>query len=205
MYLTFDVGTTSVKVVLYEHNGRLIDKVIRNYSLETTALNWYEEDPEIYWEAVVKGIQEIIARQRVPASAIQSLSGCSQGETVIFLDKRDVPVRPAIVWLDQRARAEVEELSRFISNEELYRVTGLTEMDVTWSAAKILWVKHNEPEVFAAPRSFSLSKTTSPTDSQGASALRSTCFPPRCLSTYTLAAIGRRPLHTWVSPKDFRR
>ena len=156
MYLTFDVGTTSVKVVLYERDGRCIDKVIRNYSLESPAVNWYETDPEIYWGAVADGVREICARKRIGPGSISSISGCSQGETVIFLDDTDTPVRPAIVWLDLRARAEVEELSRIISNDELYRVTGLSEIDPTWTAAKILWVKHNQPELFTRTAKFLL-------------------------------------------------
>jgi sugar (pentulose or hexulose) kinase len=148
VYLTFDVGTTSVKVVLYGIDGRPAHKVIRNYTLATPALNFYEADPELYWDAVRDGTREILQATRVKTSEIRSISGCSQGETVIFLDRDDRPVRPAIVWLDLRARDEAAELSRAIPDEELYRTTGLTAMDPTWSATKILWVKKHEPDLF---------------------------------------------------------
>jgi xylulokinase len=148
MYLTFDIGTTSVKVVLFGRDGRLAAKVIKNYTLATPAVNWYEADPELYWRTVVDGTREILKKTGVSPREIRSLSGCSQGETVIFLDAAGLPVRPAIVWLDQRARSEVEELSALTSQDELYRITGLTEVDPTWSATKVLWVKKNQPEVF---------------------------------------------------------
>jgi xylulokinase len=61
-----------------------------------------------------------------------------------------------MVWLDTRARAEVEELSRVVSDAELYRVTGLSNVDPTWSAAKILWVRNNQPEVFRKTAKFLL-------------------------------------------------
>lgn len=148
MYLTFDVGTTTVKTVLFDRAGRVLHKVIRNYSLDAPAVGWYEVDPEIYWKAVVEGFREILVRDGVDPSSVRTISGCSQGETVIFLDADDTPVRPAMVWLDSRARREVAEMAAFIDAQELYAVTGLSEVDPTWSAVKALWVKNNEPEVF---------------------------------------------------------
>ena len=147
MYLTFDIGTTSVKVVLFARDGRLVRKSIKNYSLATPALNWYEADPETYWKAVVDGTREILSAGGIDPAEISTVSGCSQGETTIFLDSADRPVRPAIVWLDLRARAESDELAGLASRDELYAMTGQTDFDPTWTAAKILWVKKNEPSL----------------------------------------------------------
>ena len=156
MYLTFDIGTTSVKVVLFARDGRLIRKSIRNYPLATPAVNWCESDPETYWRAVVEGTREILASGGISPAEIRAISGCSQGETVIFLDAADRPVRPAIVWLDLRARAESDELAALASRDELYAVTGQTDFDPTWTAAKILWVKKNQPELFRRTTRFLL-------------------------------------------------
>lgn len=152
MYLAFDVGTTSVKVVLFGRDGRPAAKSIVNYQLETPGVNRYEADPELYWTAVADGIREVMRRSRTPPEAVRTVSGCSQGETVVLLGADDRPVRRAIVWLDQRARDEVAELARLVPNDELYRVTGLTDMDPTWTGPKLLWVRRNEPEVFRAVR-----------------------------------------------------
>jgi xylulokinase len=148
VYLTFDIGTTSVKVVLYARDGALLAKSIRGYSLATPAVNWYEADPDAYWAAVVDGTRQILSTTAVDPGEIRSISGCSQGETVIFLAEDGRPTRPALVWLDLRARAESEELSTLASRDELYRMTGQTDFDPTWTAAKVLWVKRHEPEVF---------------------------------------------------------
>jgi len=152
MYLTFDVGTTSVKTVLYDKTGKLRHKVIRDYRLDSPRVDWYELDPEMYWSSVMDGFREILRKSGVKPSEIRSISGCSQGETFILLDEKDRPLRPAIVWYDNRAREEVEELKRVIDTPEFYRITGLTEMETTWSVFKILWVKKNEPEVFGRIR-----------------------------------------------------
>jgi xylulokinase len=156
MYLTFDVGTTSVKTVLFDEKGRVRGKVIRNYTLDTPAVGWIELDPEVYWTAVVEGFREVLRESGVDPRAVKTVSGCSQGETTIFLDAADRPVRPAMVWLDTRARDEVIELSRVVTDAELFRVTGLSNVDPTWSAAKILWVKKNQPDVFRRTAKFLL-------------------------------------------------
>jgi xylulokinase len=156
VYLTFDIGTTSVKVVLYAPDGRLVRKSIRNFTIDTPRADWYEADPSAYWQAVVDGTRVILSPGDIDPADIRTFSGCSQGETVIFLDTDEHPVRPAIVWLDHRARGESEELAALASRDELYATTGQTDFDPTWTAAKILWVKKNEPKLFEKTARFLL-------------------------------------------------
>lgn len=149
MYLSFDVGTTSVKTALFDKQGKLFAKNIQNYSLDTPRLDWYEVSPEVYWQAVQRGFREIVCGSGIDSERIQAVCGCSQGETIVFLDKQDRSVRPAIVWIDNRARAESEELKSLISTEEFHRATGCVEIEPTWSVLKIAWLKNNESENFA--------------------------------------------------------
>ena len=156
MYLTFDVGTTSVKTALYNRSGKILQKVIRSYTLDSPKVDWYEVDPEIYWQAVIEGLKEVILKSGVDPKGIKSICGCSQGETVILLDNRDQPIRPAMVWLDKRARKEVDELRSAIGEEEFFRVTGISEIDTTWSALKLLWLKKNEKDTYSRISKFFL-------------------------------------------------
>jgi xylulokinase len=149
MYLTFDIGTTSVKTALYKNDGRLVAKAIRDCILNSPEVNWYEAEADTYWRAVVDGTREILSSSAVNPREIQAISGCSQGETVLFLDKNGNSARPAMVWLDLRARDEAKELSALASRDELYAVTGQTDYDPTWSACKVLWVKKHQPELFS--------------------------------------------------------
>jgi xylulokinase len=149
MYLTFDVGTTSVKAALFDRQGGLRAKSIQSYELATPHADWVEADPEVYWSAVLAGFRETLAASGVDPKEVRSISGSSQGETIVFLDARDRPVRPAMVWLDNRARAQTEALRSRIQAEEFYRATGCTDIEPTWSILKVLWVKEHEPEVLA--------------------------------------------------------
>lgn len=145
MYLTFDVGTTSVKTALYDKGGKLISKVINDYNLSSPKPGWCEAHPDIYWIAVLSGFREICSDPSVNPKEIKAICGCSQGETIILLDGEGKPVRPAIVWLDNRATADAEELRARFGEDEIFNVTGMPEMGHLWSAPKLLWLKKNEP------------------------------------------------------------
>jgi sugar (pentulose or hexulose) kinase len=149
MYLSFDVGTTSVKTALFDCGGKLLAKSIQNYSLETPRVDWYEVEPEVYWRAVKKGFLQTISDSGEDPASIRSICGCSQGETIIFLDKQDLSVRPAMVWIDNRAREETEELKVRIPSAEFHRATGCTEIEPTWSVLKIAWLKKQEADNFS--------------------------------------------------------
>ncbi len=148
MYLSFDVGTTSVKTALFDSRGKLLAKSIQNYTLETPRVDWYEVEPEVYWRAVKEGFLQTISASGVDPTFIRSICGCSQGETIIFLDKQDRSIRPAMVWIDNRAREETEELKARISSTEFHRTTGCTEIEPTWSVLKIAWLKKHEADNF---------------------------------------------------------
>jgi xylulokinase len=152
MYLSFDVGTTSVKTALFDRGGRLLAKSIKDYVLDTPQVDWYEVDPGVYWRAVVSGFKETLAAGGVDPRKVRAVAGCSQGETIVFLDEKDDPVRPAMVWIDNRARREVEELKGQIDGEEFYRKTGCTEIEATWSLLKVHWLRNHERETLARAR-----------------------------------------------------
>jgi xylulokinase len=66
------------------------------------------------------------------------------------------PLRPAIVWLDNRATAEAEELASVFGAEEIYSHSGQVECVATWTASKLLWLKRHEPGTFASTSKFAL-------------------------------------------------
>jgi len=145
MYLSFDVGTTSVKTALFDRQGRLLAKAIKDYTLDSPRVDWYEVDPGVYWRAVIEGFKETLAGSGADPKQVKAVGGCSQGETVVFLDEGDASVRPAIVWIDNRARIEAEELKGQIDTEEFYRKTGCTEIEATWTLLKVHWLRRHEP------------------------------------------------------------
>jgi len=147
--LSVDLGTTAIKVALFDSAGKLAAKATREYTLLTPSTLAVELPVETYWQAFKNGVGEVLAVSRVKPAAVRALGISAQGETLIFAGRDGRPLRDAIVWLDNRAQREAEELNREFPEKDTYRITGQVSIVPTWPAAKVLWVQRNEPEVFA--------------------------------------------------------
>ncbi len=153
--LALDVGTTSVKVGLFDERCNLMNSSTREYQLLTPAPDRAELDPETYWQASVKAIEEVVSRTGIDKAKILALSISSQGETLIVLDENHRPLINAIVWVDNRATKQAAELKERFSGE-VYQVTGIPEIVPTWPACKILWLQQESPEFFRKAKKFLL-------------------------------------------------
>jgi len=148
MFLSLDLGTTAVKVALFDASGGMIALSTQEYTLHTPAQDIVELDPTVYWDACKKGLADVLARSEVPPERIRSIAACSQGETLIALDRNGQPLRNAIVWMDNRSGKEADEIARRFEAQTVRAVTGQVETIPCWTATKILWLARNEPEVF---------------------------------------------------------
>jgi len=146
--LTIDVGTTSVKVGIFGTDGQVRKIATQEYALSTPSSDRIELAVNIYWSACKKGIAEVFKNSGIKSEAIVAISISSQGETLIPVDKSGKPLRNAIIWLDSRAKAESLEISRAFPADEFYHVTGLPNVRPMWPAAKILWMRKNQPRIF---------------------------------------------------------
>lgn len=146
--LTLDAGTTSLKGALFDLSGNMTACRTREYHLEKPATDIVELDPETYWLAAKIVIAEILAESKVNPENIAAIGVTSQGETLIVLDSHGKPLRKAIVWLDNRANEEAEAIRREFGREQVYKMTGQQDIVPGWPAAKILWLRNHEPEVF---------------------------------------------------------
>ena len=104
--LGVDVGTTSLKMVLFDTEGNPLKTVSKSYTLETSG-DRVEFDPENYWQMFSEGYQEIKAEYPVTALAIDT-----QCETLIVTDGQGKALYNAIVWLDNRATEQAEKIDK---------------------------------------------------------------------------------------------
>ena len=136
-----DVGTTSVKTAVFDQELNTLTGSCVDYTLKTHG-DIVEFEAEGYWEIVKREIDNL----EIP---IEALSIDTQCETLILTDEDGNPVRSAIVWLDNRAVKEAEQVEKHFGRERVYEVTGQPEITATWPACKLMWVKQNEPDVWA--------------------------------------------------------
>ncbi len=146
--LGVDLGTTAIKVALFDENGAAAAVSTQEHRLITPTETVVEQDPEVYWNCFKAGTREVLERSGVAPRDILALSVSAQGETLLVLDGEDRPLRNAIVWMDNRAQAESDALAARFTNETIHKVTGQVEMTALWPAAKIKWIRDHEPEVY---------------------------------------------------------
>jgi xylulokinase len=149
--LGVDVGTTAVKAAVVGVEGRLLGAASVEYPTRYPRPGWVEQDPEDWWRAtcgVVRGALERAGRRRVAAVCVSA-----QGPTMLPLDGHGRPLRPALIWMDRRAEAECERLRRELGEKLVRAVTG-NRIDPYFVAAKLLWFRDREPDLFAQTRSF---------------------------------------------------
>jgi sugar (pentulose or hexulose) kinase len=155
LYLGIDVGTTSVKAGVFDHLGRTLALARRDYTLDTPSVDQVELDAELYWQASLEVVRRCLTEPEVSSDSVSAIAVSSQGETTIAVDAQGLPLHPALVWLDNRARQQAIELGERLG-AEVYPRTGIPGVNPTWSACKILWLAQEEPRVFEAAHKFIL-------------------------------------------------
>lgn len=155
-FLAIDAGTSAMKAAVIDNNGRLIALDRQEYTLLTPAPNEVELDPEVYWQTCVQAVRNAVQRSLVDTADIRAVCISSQGETIIPIDAEGRPTRNAIIWLDNRAGDEAGLIADRFGIEIIQQISGQTEISPIWPACKILWIKRNEPEVFARSARFLL-------------------------------------------------
>ncbi len=141
--LGVDIGTTSLKACVFDEKGNLLDSQSLAYDLITQS-EYVEFPAEKYFELFEKAFNTLSEKGKIDALSIDT-----QGETIIFCDQNGTPLMNAIVWLDNRAEKEAKEIEEHFGLKAVYEVTGQTEVPAGYPAPKILWLKRNQPEIFA--------------------------------------------------------
>ena len=155
MFVGIDIGTTSVKSVLVDPEGRVVAAASFPLAVSRPRPGWSEQDPEHWWAAVCDTLDALAASEprRIAAVTGIGLSGQMHGATL--LDDADAVLRPAILWNDGRAAAECIEIEA--ACPEARAITGNIAMP-GFTAPKLAWVRKHEPEIFGKLRRVLLPK-----------------------------------------------
>lgn len=142
-----DIGTSSLKVVLADAAGRVRSSAVAEYPLHTPAPGVAEQDPEHWWAALREAMAAALASCGGGAHVVAlGLSGQMHG--IVPLGEDDRPLRRAIIWADQRGADLATAIEAQVGREALIAHTG-SRAAVGFSAPKILWLRQNEPALFA--------------------------------------------------------
>jgi sugar (pentulose or hexulose) kinase len=156
LLLSIDLGTSNIKGAVYDISGREVAFCTKEYNLYTPSNSIVENKVSQYWNYVKKIIKELVKILGPKAKNILTISTSSQGETIVPIDKNGNALRNAIVWLDTRSTEEAELIRNNFDIKKLYSMTGYPDVDTSWPATRIMWIKKNEPEIFANTYKFLL-------------------------------------------------
>ena len=146
-FIGIDSSTTATKALLMDAVGSIVAIGRSEYDFETPKPLWSEQSPLLWWEATLAAINEAISTGGVPADSVRGIGLTGQMHGLVMLDGKGEVLRPSILWNDQRTQDECDEIRDRIGRSELIAVTGNDAL-TGFTAPKILWVKHHEPDVF---------------------------------------------------------
>lgn len=140
--LGIDIGTTSLKATVFDASLTPKKSITRDYTLDVHG-DFVEFDALEYVRMTKEAIGELSAEFDICALSVDT-----QCETLIVTDDDANPLTKAIVWLDNRALSQAEEIAAHFPLKTVFEVTGQCEVTPTWPASKLLWLKQNEPDIF---------------------------------------------------------
>ncbi len=146
LYIGVDLGTSAVKLLLVDNNGRILKEATREYPLAFPHPGWSEQEPVDWWEGCRDGLKELLSG--IDPKEIAGIGCGGQMHGLVALDADDRVIRPAILWNDGRTGEETDYLNTVVGKEKLSSLTANIAF-AGFTAPKILWMKNKEPGNFA--------------------------------------------------------
>ena len=153
-YIGIDLGTSAVKMIMMAADGEIVRSVSKDYPLYFPQTGWSEQDPRDWWSAVLGGMKELVGND---GGEVRGISFGGQMHGLVTLDENDEVIRNAILWNDGRSAPQCEYLNGVIGKKTLSSYTANIAF-AGFTAPKILWMRENEPDLFARIKKIMLPK-----------------------------------------------
>lgn len=144
--LGLDVGTSGVRVLAVDSDGKVIAEATANHPLFTPQPGWTEQQPADWWRSSCIALTDITAKLTHHTIIALGMAGQMHGMTP--LDARGDVVRPAILWNDQRTGAAVDTITERVGRKTLIERGGNPAI-TGFQLPKLVWLRDNEPDAFA--------------------------------------------------------
>ncbi len=152
-----DSSTTATKAVVVDGDGVVVATGAAEYDYETPRPQWSEQDPDLWINATSVAVRAALEAAGLTGDAVAAIGLTGQMHGLVLLDASERPLRPAILWNDQRTQAECDEMRGRVGKARLIAITGNDAL-TGFTAPKILWVHNHEPDLYARARRILLPK-----------------------------------------------
>jgi xylulokinase len=155
-FLGIDVGTGGSRAVCIDENGNILASATAEHTpFASPEIGWAEQNPDDWWRAVRSAIHEVL--QIVNADEIGAVGFSGQMHGSVLLDENDTPLRPALLWCDQRTEKQCAEITEKIGAQKLIELVSNPAI-TGFTLPKLLWVRENEPPIWAKVKTVLLPK-----------------------------------------------
>ena len=152
-----DIGTSGTKTVLFTQQGEVVASETVEYPLYQPQNGYAEQEPADWWNATVASVKAVMQKSGADKESVAGIGLSGQMHGLVMLDKNGEVLRRSIIWCDQRTAKECDEITQRVGARRLIEITANPAL-TGFTASKILWVRNNEPEVFAKCRHILLPK-----------------------------------------------
>jgi xylulokinase len=135
----------------WSRDGRAVAETRASYPLFQPTPHWYEQDAEAWWRGACSALSELA--DEIDVTRVEALCITHQRESFVPVDRQGYPLRTAILWLDERSHAQVEQLKKTVGGECFQQITG-KPLTTNPSTSKIAWLVENEPQIVAQTAMF---------------------------------------------------
>ena len=154
-YIGIDLGTSAVKLLLMNADGKIEKIASREYGLSFPHPGWSEQHPYDWYDQSVDGLKELLSE--CDKTQVAGISFGGQMHGLVTLDEKDHVIRPAILWNDGRTSEETNYLNEVVGRNRLSEYTANIAF-AGFTAPKILWMQKNEPQLWARVKKIMLPK-----------------------------------------------
>jgi xylulokinase len=156
--LGIDVGTSGTRAVVVDEKGKVVASATAEHApFASPRTGWAEQDPRDWWRATIEAVRRVLAQPGISAEEIVGVGFSGQMHGATLLDKDGEVLRPALIWCDQRTEEQCRAITERVGADRLIELTSNPAL-TGFTLPKLLWVRDEEPDVWAQVRSILLPK-----------------------------------------------
>src|SRR5215210_1681498 len=156
--LGIDIGTSGTKTLVCDEDGAVLATAMAEHPISTPQPGWSEQDPQNWWESACKATKAVLKRAKIKPADVGGIGLSGQMHGSVFLGDGPKPLRPALLWNDQRTARQCDEIeSKAGGREKLIELVANPAL-TGFTAPKILWVREHEPKVYEKTKHILLPK-----------------------------------------------
>lgn len=145
LVIGIDSSTTATKAIAFDKSGKAVAEGRATLPLYNPHPGFFEQDARDWWSSTAEALRQLSAQ--VDPARFAALAISNQRETFVPLDDHSEPVRAGTVWLDERAKVEVEDLVKIFGADHIHALTG-KPCDVICCIYRLAWMRKHEPELY---------------------------------------------------------